>query len=210
MPASLTPAQQVAAAYPRMESYAQELVDTAARVNIDPAWLANIIHLESGGNPQAVNTYGDKPSYATGLIQFLPSVAPQFGTTVEALKQMTGAQQMPYVEAYFKKIISRYGPLDSQEKVIAAVFYPAYINTPLAPMSAKVQAANPGITTIRDYTNKLLKAARLPAEGIGMPSGSAATYAWVTLVIMGVGAGALWYFKPEAYTRTYWRERFGR
>jgi hypothetical protein len=204
--ASASLAQQVASAYPAMASYADLLVETAGRLNIDPAWLANIIHLESGGNPQARNP----TSAATGLIQFMPKTAQGMGTTIDEIYQMNGRQQMPLVEQYFVNIIKRYGPLDSQEKVIAAVFYPAYINKPLAVMSAKVQAQNPGITTIRDYTNKLLKKARLSAEGIGFPTGSTATYAWVTLGVLVAGGGLLYYYKPEAYTRAFWKEKFQR
>jgi len=199
-------AQQVASAYPARASYADLLVETAGRLNIDPAWLANIIHLESGGNPQARN----KTSQATGLIQFMPKTATGMGTTIDEIYQMNGRQQMPLVERYFQNIIKVYGPLDSQEKVIAAVFYPAYINKPLAVMSAKVQAQNPGITTIRDYTNKLLKRALLSAEGIGFPTGSTATYAWVTLGVLVAGGGLLYYYKPEAYTRAFWKEKFQR
>lgn len=206
MAAAASLAQQVASAYPAMASYADLLVETAGRLNIDPAWLANIIHLESGGNPQARNP----TSAATGLIQFMPKTAQGMGTTIDAIYQMNGRQQMPLVEQYFVNIIKRYGPLDSQEKVIAAVFYPAYINKPLAVMSAKVQAQNPGITTIRDYTNKLLKKARLSVEGIGFPTGSTATYAWVTLGVLVAGGGLLYYYKPEAYTRAFWKEKFQR
>jgi len=204
--ASASLAQQVASAYPAMASYADLLVETAGRLNIDPAWLANIIHLESGGNPQARNP----TSAATGLIQFMPKTATGMGTTIDEIYQMNGRQQMPLVERYFQNIIKVYGPLDSQEKVIAAVFYPAYINKPLAVMSAKVQAQNPGITTIRDYTNKLLKRALLSAEGIGFPTGSTATYAWVTLGVLVAGGGLLYYYKPETYTRAFWKEKFQR
>jgi hypothetical protein len=204
--ASASLAQQVASAYPAMASYADLLVETAGRLNIDPAWLANIIHLESGGNPQARNP----TSAATGLIQFMPKTATGMGTTIDEIYQMNGRQQMPLVERYFQNIIKVYGPLDSQEKVIAAVFYPAYINKPLAVMSAKVQAQNPGITTIRDYTNKLLKKARLSVEGIGFPTGSTVAYAWVTLGVLVAGGGLLYYYKPEAYTRAFWKEKFQR
>ena len=210
MPSIDTLAQQIAAAYPPMASYAKELVETAGRLKFDPAWLANIIHLESGGNPQARN----RLSNATGLIQFMPCptcTAEGLGTTIDALYQMNGKQQMPYVERYFENIIKKYGPLDSQEKVIAAVFFPAYINTPLAVMSAAVQAANPGITTIRDYTNKLASRARLSVSGIGMPGVGGGATPW--LIVGGMliaGAGAVYVYRPEAYTREFWQRKFKR
>ena len=98
MPSVDALAKQVAAAYPRMAPYARELVETAGRLKFDPAWLANIIHLESGGNPQARNP----TSAATGLIQFMTFTAKDLGTSIDALYQMDGKQQMPYVERYLK------------------------------------------------------------------------------------------------------------
>jgi hypothetical protein len=149
-----------------MASYADELVAVAGRLNIDPAWLANIIAIESrGGDPQAVNS----KSGATGLIQFMPCpvcTAEDLGTTTSALYQMTGLQQMPYVERYFVDRIRERGPLRSQEDVIAAVFYPAYIGQPDREMPANVQAMNPGIRTLSDYTRILTANSKLPVEGI--------------------------------------------
>jgi hypothetical protein len=202
MPSVDALAKQVADAYPRMAPYARELVETAGRLKFDPAWLANIIHLESGGNPQARNP----TSAATGLIQFMTFTAKDLGTSIDALYQMDGKQQMPYVERYFQNIMKRYGQLDSQEKVIAAVFFPAYINQPLAVMSAQVQAQNPGITTIRDYTNKLVQRAKLSVSGIGMPGIGGGATSW--LIVTGMllaGAGAVYVYRPEAYTRDFWR-----
>lgn len=169
--ASVPPAWRIATAYPRMAPYADLIVETSARVGIDPAWLANIIQLESGGNPQAVNRSGPNPTYATGLIQFLPRVAKEYGTTVEALVQMDGRQQMPYVEAYFRRQIQQRGPLRSQEDVIGAVFYPAHIGQPDKEFPPNVQRANGGLRTLRDYTRKLQAKAKLPVEGIGFGGG---------------------------------------
>jgi hypothetical protein len=146
-----------------MASYADALVGVAARLGIDPAWLANIIQLESGGNPQARNSI----SNATGLIQFMPATATNVGTTVSDLYQMDGRQQMPYVERYFENVIAAHGPLRSQEDVIAAVFYPAYIGQPDREFPANVQAANPGLRTMRDYVRRLSATAKLPVTGIG-------------------------------------------
>jgi hypothetical protein len=199
MAAELSKAQRISQAYPRMAPYADLIVETSGRLGFDPAWLANIIHLESGGNPQARNP----TSRATGLIQFMPCptcTAEGLGTTIDALYQMDGRQQMPYVERYFVNVMKRHGPLRSQEDVIAAVFFPAYIGKPLAPMSAKVQAQNPGITTIRDYTNKLVSKARLPAEGIGFDTVAtfAANYWWIAVIGAAGIAGALIYRKRKA------------
>ena len=196
------PASLISAAYPRMASYASDLVAAAKSVSIDPAWLANIIQLESGGNPQAVNA----TSGATGLIQFMPSTAQGLGTSVGTLMQLDGKGQMPYVRKYFEGVIAAHGPLRSQEDVIAAVFFPAFIGKPLAPMSSIVQQQNPGITTVRDYTNRLLARAKLPAEGIGYGS----TVKVGLLVVGGslaIGAALLYVYRPEFYTKAYWTRK---
>lgn len=196
------PASIITAAYPRMGAYASDLVATAKSVSIDPAWLANIIQLESGGNPQAVNP----TSGATGLIQFMPTTALGLGTTVGALMQLDGNGQMPYVRKYFEGVIAAHGPLRSQEDVIAAVFFPAFIGKPFAQMSAIVQQQNAGITTVRDYTNRLLSKAKLPAEGIGYGSSVK-----VGLLVVGgslaVGAALLYVYRPEFYTKAYWTRK---
>lgn len=71
-----------------------------ARLNQKPsiqAELAWVIELESSWLPSIQNP----KSKATGLIQFLPSTAISLGTTVEALKGMSRAEQAPYVSQYF-------------------------------------------------------------------------------------------------------------
>jgi hypothetical protein len=172
-----------------MASYADALVGIAARLGIDPAWLANIIQLESGGNPQARNSI----SNATGLIQFMPSTAPTVGTTVSDLYQMDGRQQMPYVERYFQNVIAAHGPLRSQEDVIAAVFYPAYIGQPDREFPAAVQRDNAGLSTMRDYVRRLSATAKLPVEGIagGALTGLGGGNRAVQLALVGSLAGLI-------------------
>jgi hypothetical protein len=63
--------------------------------------LLSCMHFETGGtmSPSIQN----KTSRATGLIQFIPTVARELGTTVEDLAKMTRAQQMEYVDKYMTK-----------------------------------------------------------------------------------------------------------
>jgi hypothetical protein len=199
MAAELSRAQRIAQAYPRMASYADLIVETSGRLGIDPAWLANIIQLESGGNPQARNP----TSRATGLIQFMPCptcTAEGLGTTVDALYQMNGRQQMPYVERYFQNTIRARGPLRSQEDVIGAVFYPAHIGKPDKEFPAIVQQQNAGLRTLRDYAQRLAVRAKLPIEGIGISDvGALAANYWWLLVIGAAGvAGALIWRRRQA------------
>jgi len=64
---------------------------------------------------------------ATGLIQFMPATATGLGTSINALKRMTGMQQLAYVEKYFK-------PVFGKAKVIGDLymytFLPAFVNKP--------------------------------------------------------------------------------
>ena len=93
------------------------------KIGVERDALLRIMKHESGLNPAAVN----KDTQATGLIQFMPDTAVGLGTTVEALKTMTGLQQLNYVEKYFKPIFGR-------AKVIGDLymytFIPAFVDKP--------------------------------------------------------------------------------
>lgn len=68
----------------------------AAGLNYDA--VKNSIQVESGGKADAQN-----PSGATGLIQFMPSIAKALGTTTDELKKMSAIDQLPYVTKYFQE-----------------------------------------------------------------------------------------------------------
>lgn len=159
-------AQIIASAYPLMAAYADEIVRVSDLLGIDPGWLANVINFESkGGDPKARN----RISRATGLIQFMPCptcTAEDLGTTIDALYEMTGRQQMYYVEKYLTKRAKSApgGRLTSQEDVYMAVFYPAAIGKPGYTFSATVQAQNAGIATPSDYAAMANARARLPVD----------------------------------------------
>jgi hypothetical protein len=70
--------------------------DQAKAAGLDPAKLRPLVHAESGGKAGAVN----KDSGASGLIQFLPSIAKDLGTTVEDIRKMSREQQIPLVMKY--------------------------------------------------------------------------------------------------------------
>ena len=100
----------------KVKQYAKEL-DTEAD------WLMCVMWFESRLNPAAVNTR----SGATGLIQFLPTTAVSLGTTTEALKQMSGSQQLEYVYKYLKRYK---GKLNTLSDVYLTVFYPYAVGKP--------------------------------------------------------------------------------
>lgn len=100
----------------------QALERAAAVIDVHPDWLASVMSLESGLQPNAVNPL----SGATGLIQFMRSTARNLGTTTEALKDMSFQEQLPYVVRYFGE---KEGLL-SLEDTYLKVFYPAAIDKP--------------------------------------------------------------------------------
>ena len=102
------------------QAFRRELVAVSKRLGIEPDHLSAVISIESGYNPAAVNP----SSGASGLIQFMPSTARALGTTVEAIRQMGDAEQMPLVEKYFAPFK---GKLKLGEDVYVAVFTPVHV-----------------------------------------------------------------------------------
>ncbi len=147
--------------------YDSVLNAVAASLGMNPAWLYNVISLESNWDPDAYNKSG-----AVGLIQFMPKTLKDYGmlstqlaakiptgTVPEAVKQEVRneflakypdvvSQLQGPVQKYFK----RYGSYPTEQSVYMTVLYPAYRNASLdTPFDAAVQAQNPGIKTVGDY-----------------------------------------------------------
>lgn len=102
-----------------------------------------------------------------GFVTVTGNTAQAMGTTVEAVRRMGIVQQLPYVTRYFKMVADGtwagggVGPLDTQEKVALAVFYPAWrYKDRSSYLPANVRATNPGINTIGDYVDFVLAADR--------------------------------------------------
>lgn len=101
-------------------AFGTKMAQVAESLGLDASLIMNIMSLESGLNPQAVNPQGG----ATGLIQFMPETAKRLGTTVEALRQMTGVQQLDYVAKFFTPYAKS---IRSVGDYYMAVFMPAFI-----------------------------------------------------------------------------------
>lgn len=98
--------------------FMSEVNRVASRFGVNPSDLLALMRSESSLNPQAVNpTTG-----ATGLIQFMPATARSLGTTTEAIRQMSAAEQMKYVEKFFESVRLPQGA--SAGQLYAYVFLP--------------------------------------------------------------------------------------
>lgn len=109
-----------ATAVPGGESgdFMSEVNRVSSRFGVNPSDMLALMRSESSLNPQAVNpTTG-----ATGLIQFMPATARSLGTTTEALRQMSAAEQMKFVERFFESVRLPQGA--SAGQLYAYVFLP--------------------------------------------------------------------------------------
>ena len=97
-----------------------ELVRIGDRLSLDPDGMSAVMSQESGYDPAIVN----KVSGATGLIQFMPSTAELLGTTTAALRRMGDAQQLTYVEKFFRPFAGR---LETPGDFYMATFQPAHV-----------------------------------------------------------------------------------
>jgi len=108
---------------PDSQQFMAKLIQISNELQIDPNWLLLVMYKECGLNPKAVS----KSTGASGLIQFMPATAIGLGTSVEAIRQMSGTQQLDYV----KKYLSRWsGQMKSAIDVYMTIFYPAAVNKP--------------------------------------------------------------------------------
>ena len=134
------------------------LRDIASNLGVNADDMLRVMTKESGLNPAAVNKY----SNATGLIQFMPSTARGLGTTVEELRNMSGVEQLKYIEMYYKRLGIKPG-MDVGDIYILN-FYPAAINKPrdyvIASVGSKIYSQNAGLDvdkngkiTVQDVRN---------------------------------------------------------
>lgn len=100
-------------------AFLSEVKRVAKKYGIKEGDLLGLIASESGFNPAAGEIGGH-----VGLIQFSASSARSVGTTQAALKRMSRAEQMKYVDKYFENWNLKKGA--SAGQLYATVFAPAY------------------------------------------------------------------------------------
>lgn len=109
------------------------VVNTSARLGMNPNDLMRAIHFETAGtfDPaiRPIDKAGNRISSATGLIQFLESTANELGVSTQQLAGMTRAEQMPYVEQYLQNKFQAFGIQNpSFADIYTAIHYPAALN----------------------------------------------------------------------------------
>jgi hypothetical protein len=154
--------------YDTSKSDLKKLGQISDKYGFPVEWLANLINHESAGtwNPAIQNNIG-----ATGLIQFLPSTASNYGVTPTQLAQMNFSQQLDYVDKYLgrnlKKVLDEKGKVSNtfnQTDLFMTIFYPVAVGNPNYPFPSYVQSANGGIRTPLEYTTKALRNPPFPLE----------------------------------------------
>ena len=136
-------------------SFNEKLEQVSSNLGVEKEALIKVFEIESNVDPQAVNPN----SGATGLIQFMPFVASDLKTSTSALRDMTGVQQLKYVEEYYKKQPTL--GTGSFEDMYLATFYPAAIRKPdnyrlgkSKSRQALIAKQNPGFHTGKGYVTK--------------------------------------------------------
>jgi len=137
------------------KNFMAEVLRVSDEYNLDPSDLLAVMYRESRLDPSAKNP----KSTATGLIQFTEATAKNLGTTTAALRIMSAAQQMKYVEKYFeywkvpKTGISRgelYGYIFMPGRVSSGVF--AVSGTDEYSLNAKLDLDDDQRITTADLT----------------------------------------------------------
>ena len=84
----------------RVERFRSLIAQAAQRHHLDAALLAAAVHVESGGNPQAVS-----PAGAQGLTQLIPATAQRFGVDdpFDPAQSLDGAAQ------YLRGLLGQFG-----------------------------------------------------------------------------------------------------
>jgi hypothetical protein len=108
-----------------VDGFAKGVRRIASKLEVPADWLMAIMYSESRFNPSIANHKG---SGATGLIQFMPATAKDFGTSTRKLANMTPVQQLEYVYKYFHRVRRTYGDFKSLTDCYLAVLYPRALN----------------------------------------------------------------------------------
>ncbi len=133
-----------------LSAFEKKVRQVSRRLQIPPEWLMAVMHSESRFDASVANHKG---SGATGLIQWMPTTAKEFGLTVKQLRNLNHTEQLELVFKYLDRVQKRYKPYESLTDVYLAILYPKAIGQdPCYSLYAaphKAYAMNKGL----DYNN---------------------------------------------------------
>lgn len=163
-----------------LDGFESKVRSVSTQLGIPPEWLMAVIYSESRFNAAVENHKG---SGATGLIQFMPETARDFGISTGELRTMEHAKQLNIVYEYLNKVRNKYGEYNSLTDLYLAILYPKaltgdYCFTLYAEPSA-MYSQNSGLdrdkdgrVTVKDIDKYLQH--RFPSAYIRMKSGEIA------------------------------------
>lgn len=104
------------------EAFVAKVKAISAELGFNPNWLMTVMKSESGLNHRIPNSIG-----CAGLIQFCPPTPQSFGTSVQALIEMSNVEQLDYVYKFYKyhkDNTLRGGTFKSAFDLYLCTFYP--------------------------------------------------------------------------------------
>jgi len=105
------------------KEFLKGLVEMSKRLGANPGDMLAKMASESSLMPNAQHP----DTLATGLIQMIPSTARAQGTSVEALKGMSRAEQLPFIEKFLSKSLAGVERPISPGHLYTATFLPAFV-----------------------------------------------------------------------------------
>jgi hypothetical protein len=105
------------------KEFLEGLVEMSKRLGANPGDMLAKMASESSLMPNAQHP----DTLATGLIQMIPSTARAAGTSVEALKGMSRAEQLPFIEKFLSKSLAGVKRPISPGHLYTATFLPAFV-----------------------------------------------------------------------------------
>lgn len=105
----------------QQDDFLNEVQVVAKNLKVSPNWLLYCFGFEGDFEVAKKNYAG---SGATGLIQFMPKTAEDFGTTTEKLAKMTHLEQLEYVEKFLQREMKSNGEFYSLTDLYFGILYP--------------------------------------------------------------------------------------
>ncbi len=104
-----------------IDGFESKVREVSRKLNIPPEWLMAVMHSESKFDASVSNYKG---SGATGLIQFMPGTAKEFGISVAQLKNLSHVEQLNYVYKYLEAKQTQFKAYETLTDLYIAILYP--------------------------------------------------------------------------------------